>query len=261
MAPQNRPDPGDSAKTNRQARNRLWFQWVRRATGDGMKKFGCKGKFSPIVAAAAIGVAIVLGCAGTSARAADDDEDSAFDTKIVRGILNAFGFRRDGEAIEYRERPPLALPPGKTPPPPERNNPASKTAGWPDDPDVKQVKQRKDAERNRKAYTEGVDDRPLLPSQYGRPAPASPSSRPTGGERSAEEKLNPSSQAELGAKNIFNTLWAPQQEAKTFTGEPPRASLIEPPRGYRTPSPNQPYGVGLAKPKAQDINDRSMPVR
>jgi len=226
-----------------------------------MMSFRSKGKFSHSVLAAMIGIAAVTGCAGTSARAADDDEDSAPDVGIVRGILKAFGFRRDGETIEYRERPPLVLPPGNTPPPPVARNPASKTAGWPDDPDVKQAKQRKDAERNRKAYVEGVDDRPMLHSEYSRPGPASPSSRPTGTERSAEEKANPSSQAELGAKNIFNSLWAPKEEYTTFTGEPPRASLIDPPRGYRTPSPNQPYGLGKAKAKAQDLSDRNLPAR
>ena len=226
-----------------------------------MMSFRSKGKFSHSVLAAMIGIAVVTGCAGTSARAADDDEDVTPDAGIVRSILKAFGFRRDGEAIEYRERPPLVLPPGNTPPPPEPRNLANKTAGWPDDPDVKQAKQRKDAERNRKGYVEGVDDRPMLHSEYSRPGPASPSSRPTGTERSAEEKGNPSSQAELGAKNIFNSLWAPKEEYTTFTGEPPRASLIDPPRGYRTPSPNQPYGLGKAKAKAQDLSDRNLPAR
>jgi len=226
-----------------------------------MMSFSSKGKFSHIVLAAMIGVAVVAGCAGTSARAQDDDEETSFDAKIIQGILKAFGFRRDEQAIEYRERPPLVLPPGKTPPPPEPRNLTNKTAGWPDDPDVKQAKQRKDAERNRKAYVEGVDDRPLLPSEYGRAGPQSPSSRPTGTERSAEEKSNPSSQAELGAKNIFNTLWAPTEEYKTFTGEPPRASLLDPPPGYRTPSPNQPFGVGKSKTQAQDLSDRSLPAR
>ena len=50
------------------------------------------------------------------------------------------------------------------------------------------------------------------------------------------------------SKSIFSsTLWAAKEEYATFTGEPPRASLTEPPPGYRTPSPNQPYGVGKQK--------------
>ncbi len=53
--------------------------------------------------------------------------------------------------------------------------------------------------------------------------------------------------AELEAKNIFTGLWASKEEYVTFGGEPPRSSLTEPPSGYRTPSPSQPYGVGKQK--------------
>jgi hypothetical protein len=43
-------------------------------------------------------------------------------------------------------------------------------------------------------------------------------------------------------------------EVAKFTGEPPRASLTEPPPGYQTPSPDQPYGLGekARAPKAVD---------
>ena len=39
-----------------------------------------------------------------------------------------------------------------------------------------------------------------------------------------------------------------------FTGEPPRVSLTDPPAGYQTPSPNEPYGHGKERynPKATD---------
>ena len=38
-------------------------------------------------------------------------------------------------------------------------------------------------------------------------------------------------------------------EVAKFTSEPPRASLTEPPPGYQTPSPDQPYGLGKATTK------------
>ena len=53
---------------------------------------------------------------------------------------------------------------------------------------------------------------------------------------------------------MFNGLWAPKEEYTPFTGEPPRTSLTEPPTGYRTPSPNQPYGVGKEKWTAPKID-------
>ena len=45
-----------------------------------------------------------------------------------------------------------------------------------------------------------------------------------------------------------------EQEAARFTGEPARTSLTEPPPGYQTPSPDQPYGLGKASatPKAEN---------
>jgi hypothetical protein len=36
-------------------------------------------------------------------------------------------------------------------------------------------------------------------------------------------------------------------EEKKFTSEPPRSSLVEPPPGYQTPSPNYAYGAGPDK--------------
>ena len=44
-----------------------------------------------------------------------------------------------------------------------------------------------------------------------------------------------------------------KEETVKFTGEPPRTSLTDPPPGYQTPSPDQPYGAGKAgAPKATD---------
>jgi hypothetical protein len=90
---------------------------------------------------------------------------------------------------------------------------------------------------------------------------------PRGGEapgKSAEGSAQPSTNAELGSKgflNMFKTgLWAPKEEYTPFTGEPQRSSLTEPPRGYRTPSPNQPYGVGREKWTAPTV-DRNEPVK
>jgi hypothetical protein len=47
-------------------------------------------------------------------------------------------------------------------------------------------------------------------------------------------------------------------ETATFEAEPPRASLTDPPTGYRVPSAAQPYGVGIdsSKSKAMTQEDR-----
>jgi len=230
-----------------------------------MTSFSSNLRFSRVALAAVIGTAMVIGCAGSFAQAADEDNDELVDTRIFRNILTGLGLRRDeGPSIEYRERSPLVLPTSKELPRPESDAAAKKAAGWPDEPDLKRVKQRKEAERKRKGFEEGVDDRPLLPSQYGINAP---SSAGKGGEApgvSAEKSEAPSTNAELGSKGItgmFKGLWQPKEEYTPFTGEPARTSLTEPPAGYRTPSPAQPYGVGKDIRAPTVANDKHELVR
>ncbi|HXI60207.1 MAG TPA: hypothetical protein VNO55_29285 [Polyangia bacterium] len=230
-----------------------------------MMSFRSKPRLVRALFAAMVGAAVITGTSGNSAWAADDDseEPELLDTQIVRYILKGLGLQREEKQIQYRERSPLVLPANKQLPSPETVTPASKTAGWPDDPDVKRAKQKKETEKKRKAYTEGVDDRPLLPSQYGK-NPSARSDNPTilpGSGKSAEESEKPSTIQELGSKNIFSKVWGNNsEEYQPFTGEPPRANLIEPPAGYRTPSPSQPYGVGKEKWVAPKI-DRQEPVK
>ena len=213
--------------------------------------------------AAMIGAAVVTAGPSGAARAADDtdgEEPTLLDTEILRYVLKGLGWQREEKGIEYRERSPLVLPANKDLPRPETAQPASKTAGWPDDPDVKRAKQKKEAEKKRKAYVEGVDDRPLLPSQYGKQTPGAPEKQTILGSKNEEEATRPSTMQELGSKNLFSKVWGNSEEYRTFTGEPRRESLIEPPAGYRTPSPSQPYGVGKEKWVAPKI-DRQEPVR
>jgi hypothetical protein len=231
-----------------------------------MTSFRAKPKLIRATFAAVLGMAVVAGCSVNAARADDDtdgEEPTLADTAILQYVLKGLGWRRDSDekGINYRERSPLVLPSGKELPSPEKTNPATKTAGWPDDPDVKRAKKKKDDERKRKAYTEGVDDRPLLPNQYSRSASGKGDNPTILGSKNEEESSRPSSLSELGSKNIFSKVWGNKQdEQTTFTGEPRRESLIEPPAGYRTPSPNQPYGVGKDVWTAPKI-DRQEPVR
>ena len=76
----------------------------------------------------------------------------------------------------------------------------------------------------------------------------------------SSEFRRPSTLSELGAKSIFSKVWGNKEQQATFTGEPRRESLIEPPAGYRTPSPNQPFGVGKDAWTAPKI-DRQEPAK
>ena len=204
-----------------------------------------KSRTSRAILAVVLGAVMVIGCAGLGARAADDDEEDLLpDAKAFRSVLRALGLRKDGDGIDYRERPPLVLPPGRNLPPPEANKAASSQANWPVDPDVTRAKKRK---AERKASNPEPEDagRPLTPSQYSLPGGASRTSRPRGGETSAESRENPMSPYELGSRSIFSSWFGSgKEEYSTFTREPARDRLVEPPAGYRTPSANQPYGLG-----------------
>jgi hypothetical protein len=195
-----------------------------------------------------------------SVRAAEDD-DVPLDTKILRGILEGIGLRRDGEAINYQERAPLVIPPGRALPPPEKTDAAlEKNPAWPVDPDVKRRKDEAKAERNKLSATDQIlhDERPLRPDEM------TPGPKPRVARRANPDSYqapvngygNALSPAELGTKkSIFSMFGKDDDEVGKFTGEPPRASLTAPPPGYQTPSPDQPYGVGKEKPKAATSSD------
>ena len=197
-----------------------------------------------------------------SARAADDG--LPVDTKIMRGIMEGLGLRRDGDtAIDYQERAPLVLPSGRTLPPPEKADAVVKNdPAWPKDADVTRRKRETERERNRNVSDEReLESRPLRPDQL------TPGGRPSSGqqansgapplERSGEHGGDVLRQSEMGSgRSIFGSLFGGNEpEVGKFTGEPPRASLTAPPRGYQTPSPDQPYGVGQAETKTSTSKD------
>jgi type IV secretory pathway VirB10-like protein len=214
---------------------------------------------------AALSAVVVISTASMSARAADDEdeEEVAADVKFFRNLLAGLGWRRDGVGIDYRERSPLVVPPTlQTLPQPTpdtlaaKNNPA-----WPKDPDVQRAKQLK-AERKKPRKTVEEESVAELPSQLNRPGAAirAATQRPTG---DSPDPTRPSTAQELGSKSVFNldtVLGRNKDEYTTFVSEPPRASLIEPPPGYRTPSPAQPYGVGKQKWAPTAINPIDSPT-
>ena len=196
---------------------------------------------------------------GTPARAGDNDDGVPIDTKIIRGILEGFGLRRDGsESISYGERAPLVLPPTHTLQPPENSGAAlANNPAWPVDPDVKRRKEEAAQERNVSMNADETlrnEQRPLRPNEIA-PGPKPRTTRRTDdGYRASPngsgDRLSPS---QLGTKPGFwgKMFGKDEPDAGSFTSEPPRTALTEPPQGYQTPSPEQPYGVSksTAAPK------------
>jgi hypothetical protein len=202
---------------------------------------------------------------GTPARAGDSD-DVPLDTKIIRGILEGIGLRRDGsEAISYGERAPLVLPPSHNLPPPENSGAAlANNPAWPVDPDVKRRKEEAAQERKSNLTPEQTllrEQSVLRPDELTPgPKPRKPLRQSAGGSYESSpygygSALPPD---KLGSKgNIFSRMFAPDKDESmgSFTSEPPRAALTEPPSGYQTPSPEQPYGISKTKPVAPTSAD------
>jgi hypothetical protein len=180
-------------------------------------------------------VLIVAGAPG--ARAADDDEPG-FDQKIIQNVMQAIGLR-GGADIDYRERSPLVLPPQINLPQPQADA-AARAPNWPVDAEAKRRKQ----QVNRR-FDEVNDTRPLRPSELNVGQPQRSRSTATSQDHPDSRPMGP---AELGYKGgLFGSLFGSKTEAATFTNEPQRSSLTEPPVGYQTPSPTQPYGPPSAK--------------
>ena len=209
----------------------------------------------------------IMGCvlgamlltADAPARAAE--EEVPIDRKILRGILEGLGLRRDGEGITYDQRAPLVIPPGRALPPPENASAAlEKNPAWPKDPDVVRRKVEAEQERNRNISDERERESRPLPQDQLAPGPGrkNQASRNDGYQASPYGSSDRMSPSELGYKgNLFGSMFGGKNEEETakFTGEPPRSSLTAPPSGYQTPSPNQPYGAGKTQTKATTSAD------
>lgn len=209
-------------------------------------------------AAAALGALIVTSAGMSSARAADDDaeEDAPADVKFFRNILAGLGWRRDGDGIDYRERSPLVVPPTLSLPPPEPGNVAARNPAWPKDPDLQRAKKLR-AERKKPQKTVEEESLPETPGQLNKPGAAIARTTRPPSTPDNTDPTRPSTPSELGAKTMLTInalLGRDKEEYSTFVSEPPRETLIDPPPGYRTPSPAQPYGVGKQKWLPNAIN-------
>lgn len=191
-------------------------------------------------------------------------DDAAPDVQFLRGLLEGIGLQSpDKPVIQYHERAPLAIPQTDTLPPPQAPNAAiADNPEWPKDADRARAKLEKERQRNRDTSWEIEESqRALRPDEMtpNRGSVRVRTERPNDAAANASigadgrERLSPS---ELGYQGgLFGNFFGKDEEKViSFTGEPPRTSLTQPPPGYQTPSPDQPYGLGksTAKPKTED---------
>jgi hypothetical protein len=220
-------------------------------------------------AAAIVGILAVALAVGAGSAWAEDDDDTPLDTKLIRRFMKELGFRGGEADVEYRERAPLVVPPSRNLPPPQNESPALRDPAWPKDPDVARRRAETAAEKAKLRSGDSVIEnaKALRPDELkGNPANAVAEPTRPGAEEAARP-LPPSQLIGNATGNWFNTVAASfgmqRPETAPFTGEPPRTTMTEPPSGYQTPSPNQPYGLGVEwqKAKAPTLETRMDPVR
>ncbi|QDL98924.1 hypothetical protein FLL57_17120 [Rhodopseudomonas palustris] len=195
------------------------------------------------LAAVAIGIGLVL-TAGV-AHAEDDGDDTTFEEKIIKGLMSGIGATNmENSGINYRERSPLVVPPKLDLPPPETAAAAAPAPNWPKDADLQRRKEIRAAESKAKP-SPWESAQPLTPSQLksvraeagkGGNDPMQP------GNQQNNPMLSPS---QLGFNgSLWSVFGGSKTETATFSGEPTRETLTQPPVGYQTPSSNYAYGTG-----------------
>lgn len=201
--------------------------------------------------------ALAIACAfvPSVALAADDDDEESIETKFIKGL---FGIS-DKDSINYRERPPLVVPPnlGRLPAP--EANAAVKSSAWPKDPEAVERKKRAQVKKNTRPSNDGDDDRPLTPGELaaGRKAGGSVTTTATGPQDLGTQSDRAQRPSELGYKGgLFNSLFKDNSkpEVANFGGEPSRSELTQPPPGYQTPSAAHPYGLTPRKEQAKPFD-------
>jgi hypothetical protein len=209
--------------------------------------------------AGAFALAVLAIGAPGSAQAQDDSVEPnsiwSLEGRIWGGIARGLGLRDpNAPTIDYRERSPLVVPPSRDLPPPQAKA-SPKNPAWPNDPDVARTRKAADAKRKLNAGTDlsrALDRQslPISPDELNRGSvtgtvQSNRSNAPAPGTDPDGRQLAPSELGYFGG--IFSLgAWgfAPyRDETGTFTGEPPRSALTEPPVGYQTPSAAQPYGT------------------
>jgi hypothetical protein len=215
-----------------------------------------------VIASSFAAMLIVAG--GIGHALAEDDDDELPDTKFFKSLMTGLGLKKDGvqkSGIDYQERAPLVVPPNRDLPPPQAIDPAQANALWPQDQDEKR---RKEAATKRKkdSRTTVWEDlgRQMTPEELRKGATTAKdealSKRSADNPEAYQQQYKPSELGYVGGlfgnmKDFF--AGNNKDETAKFEAEPPRASLTDPPSGYRSPSAAQPYGITADKSKSKTV--------
>ena len=265
VMPQKRPDPvyktsinGGSVLRDYRPELEVRCLGVRDMPQIGVRSHLGHGMLMRVALSA--GVAAILLCANGAARAGDDDDGPSVMSRILTGI-GLVDPHAVHEGIDYNERSPLVVPPTRDLPAPQNAN-VNPTPNWPKDQDIQRREKAKAEDKRVRPHRDYQSEaqRPLRPDELNVNAPKG--NAPGDGDYTADSLMR--DPRDTGAKkSLFSGIFRSKTEYATFTGEPTRDTLTDPPPGYLTPSPDQPYGVGQspAQYHVKTLGERVEPTR
>jgi len=162
---------------------------------------------------------------------------------LMKGVIGTGGA---DDSIEYRQRPPLVVPPGSALPRPQEPS-STRNAAWPNDPDIAKRRADSAAARVPAGTKEAYRNNPLLSQEELRRG------RIARGEEApitAEEHNNYNNQIapiRIG-KEVASRRNQTEIDTLAYGQEPPRRLLSEPPVGYRRPAGSASLGPGQGGP-------------
>lgn len=176
------------------------------------------------------------------------------ETNLTGQILTGLGLVAPPPPdIDYRERPPLVVPPtGDILPPPRDASAISENPAWPKDHD--QVARQAAAKNNWAESWESVARDGTTSGRSLTPAQLEKGYKPgkVTGSGFKNQKANDDNRLSLNQLDFFGWGSKKTEEAMPFEGEPDRESLTQPPPGYQTPAPGAKYGVVADRPEDKD---------
>jgi hypothetical protein len=229
------------------------------------------GRFRRQVIATSLAAMLALAGGVGHALAQDDEDDELADTKFFKSMLQGLGLKKDGmqsNGITYQERPPLVVPPTRDLPPPQSADAVRGNAAWPKDQDEQR---RRQAAVKRKKEAKPFDwsdlSAQMSPNELKKGATTAKDDAIARKPQDVEQYNQQYKPSDLGytgglfgsVKDFFGVGGGGGQTA-TFEAEPPRASLTDPPSGYRSPSPAQPYGVSKDTSKTAPMKAEDRPA-
>jgi hypothetical protein len=229
------------------------------------------GRFRRQVIATSLAAMLVLAGGVGHALAQDDEDDELPDAKFLKSMLSGLGLKKDGmqsNGINYQERPPLVVPPTRDLPPPQSVDAVRGNAAWPKDQDEQR---RRQAAVKRKKEAKPFDwsdlGAQMSPNELKKGATTAKDDAIARKPQDVEQYNQQYKPSDLGytgglfgsVKDFFGVGGGGGQTA-TFEAEPPRASLTDPPSGYRSPSPAQPYGVSKDTSKTAPMKAEDRPA-